>query len=184
MSNFFSDLFLGQRPDYRQLPGMQSYIDAIPGDPGQDMYSRNAKHDLKMGAQGRIEDMYSLAPVLSAIKARGASDYATGTRQMSKDLAFNSDPALAAAMNSELSGKINEDMGLQFADAAGGAYNQAGNVLESRNRYRNDYQMQGALNKANLYKGSMYDARRPGGLLQDMMHSAVGVGQAAAMAAI
>jgi hypothetical protein len=156
MSNFFSDLLFGARPDMRQISGMQPYIDAIPGDPGH------------------IEEMYSLRPVLAAINARTASDYRTGQRQMSKDLAFSEDPMIGAALNSELSGRLNENAGLQFAQAAGGAYQNAADTLESRNRFRKDLEYRSAMDKANLYRNSMYDARRPGGLFQDMLKAGMG----------
>ena len=118
--SWLSDTFLGARPDYRQIPGMQPYIDAIGeyGDVGIGRVGHDAKHDLKMFQKGRLEDVFALKPVLSAINARAASDYTTGERQMRAATAFENQPTLTAEMLGELSGKINQNAGLQYADAA------------------------------------------------------------------
>src|SRR5262249_42458768 len=118
--SWLSDTFLGARPDYRQIPGMQPYIDAIGeyGDVCTGRVGHDAKRDLKMFQKGLWEVVFALKPFLSAINARAASDYRPGERGMRAATAFKTQPPLTAAMLGELSDKINQNAGLQYADAA------------------------------------------------------------------
>lgn len=157
---------MGSRPDYRQVGGSQPYIDAIgeAGDVGVGKAGRFAKQDLIAAREGRIEEMGRLRPVISAINARTASDYTTGRRQMSKDLAFGVDPMLSASLDSELTGRLNENAGVQYAQAAGGAYNDAEQTFEGARRFRDDLKYRSAVDQAGAYQRSLYDATRKGGL--------------------
>lgn len=95
------------------------------------------------------------------------------TRSLNRRSSTSFSNALAETFYDQLadliSKRLNENAGLQFAQAAGGAYQNAGDTLESRNRFRTDLEYRQAMDKANLNRSSLYDARRPGGLFQDLM---------------
>src|SRR5262249_40031719 len=146
--------------------------------------AKHAKKDLKAARAGRIEEMGSLRPVLSAINANKAADYTTMQREAGKNFAFSQDPSLQQAMLQEGMGRLDQNAGLQFANAAAGAYQNAADQLESARRFRGQMGLQSAEDQAKLYLGSMYDGRRKGGLLQQMMSAGIGLGQAAGEHAI
>lgn len=170
--SWLGNAVLGSRPEWAQMPGMQQYIDAIQGPGGASKEEKYARQDVKAGREGRIEDMGRLKPVLAAINARSAGDKATGERDIGRSLAFSSDPALAAAMGTELTGKINENAGQAFAGAAAGAYGDAEHVALTERARRQQMEYQAATDRARLYQGSMYDNRRSPGALNKFMDAA------------
>jgi hypothetical protein len=120
--------------------------------------------------------MYRLRPVLSAISARAGSDYRTGEREMGSAMAFEDQPTLKAAMLGELSGRINEQAGTQFAGAAAGAYGDAERTFEDASQFKKQMRLNSAMGAGSLYRGSMVDMRRQGGLLSEMMSQGAGRG--------
>ena len=176
-----SDIFLGSRPDFAQFPGMSPYIGDV-GEAGEINLGKgfkNARKDVIAGGEGRIEDMRAMAPVMSAIKARGKIDYDTGAREIDRNLAFESDPALAAAMKAELGGKINENQGLQFAEAGRNVYAQQQGVANAGAALKAQFRYNAARDKAELYLRSLYDRSRKGGILKDIITGGLGLGAAA-----
>jgi hypothetical protein len=160
---------------------MQPYIDAVgaAGDVGLGKPGKWAKQDMIAGREGRIEDMGRLRPVLSAIRSNTASAYGTAQRDTAKNFAFSDDPALQTAMMTETGARLNEQAGNQFANAAAGAYGDAENTFESARRYRGDMGYRAATDQASLYRNSLYDASRKGGLLQDILRGGLAAGAAA-----
>src|SRR5262245_43849694 len=124
---FLQDWFLGSRPDYRMMPGMDQYVHGVQdaGTFGKPLSVKYAKQDLQAAGRGEIENMRSLQPVLAAIRAQGASDYDRADAEMRKEMAFTDDPSLRAAMLGEISGRINQNQGRQFAEASSTAYDRA-----------------------------------------------------------
>jgi hypothetical protein len=183
---FWADTFLGSRADYRQLPGMQPYIDDVgeAGDIDLGKPAKWAKQDIRAMRDGRIEEAGRLRPVLSAIRANTAAAYGTAQRDTAKNFAFSDDPALQTAIMNETGARLDENAGTAFANAAAGAYGDAENVFESGRRYKADMGYRAATDKAELYRGSLYDASRKGGLLRDWLGSAGRAGMSAAAAAI
>lgn len=177
---------MGSRPDLRQAPGTTEAIGNVnaAGDIGLGKPAKFAKQDLNAMREGRIEDAGSLRPVLSAINANKASSHATMMRETGKSLAFQNDPMLEAAVNNENDAKLDENAGVAFAGAAGGAYDKASDTLAKRNQWQEQLKYQSAVDAAKLKQSSMYDARRTGGLLPQIMQAGVGIGQAAAMGAV
>ena len=178
---FWADTFLGPRADFRPMPGTQPYIDAVgaAGDVGLGKAGKFAKQDLIAGREGRIEEMGRLRPVLSAIRANTASAYGTAQRDTAKNFAFSDDPALQSAVMNETGARLDENAGTQFANAAAGAYGDAERTFEGARQYRDNMGYRAATDQANLYRNSLYDASRKGGLLQDILRGGLAGGAAA-----
>ncbi len=184
--SWLSDTFLGSRPDMRQLPGTNKYLDEIgaAGDVGLGPAGRFAKQDLIAMREGRIEETGRLRPVLSAINANKASAYKTRQRENSKNFAFSPDPALQDAIMQQTSGELDENAGVQFANAASGAYGDAENAFTRAKQFRDTLKYQSAVDRARANQSSYYDARRQGGLLNQMISAGAGLGQLGALAAV
>ena len=181
-----ADTFLGARPDFTQMPGADRYIGGVgeAGDFNLGPGFKNAKKDVRAGSEGRIEDMSAMGPVMAAIKARGKIDYDTAAHEVDRNLAGETDPALAAAMKSELGGRINENQGLQFAEAGRDVYAQQQGVANQGKVLKQQFKYNAARDSAQLYLQSLYDRTRKGGILGDIIKSGIGAGQTAAMAAM
>ena len=174
--SFLSDFMLGSRPDYRMMGGMDQYVRGIQeaGIVRKPKSVKFAKRDLKAARGGRIEEMGRLRPVLSAIRARGASDYQRAEGDMRREMAFEDNPTLRAAMLGEIGARINQNQGRQFAEAAAGAYGDAERELSDWDRWKGEMRLRSAMGAGQLAQGSMYDARREGGWLQQAMTAGIG----------
>lgn len=177
---WLSDTFLGSRPQYQLLPGMQSYINNVQQAGqvglGPAKYYRNA---FKADAEGRIEDSPTMQAALSGIKAQGAIDTASSDSAIDRATAFEDQPFLKAALKTEAAGRIGQNQGLNWAQAG---VNDAQNNLagwEGGYQYQQNMGLQSAEAAANLYRGSIYDNRRQGGLLPQLLQSGATVGAAA-----
>lgn len=172
--SWISDFFLGSRPDMVIPDQVSPYLDRILeagnvkiGKPG-----RWAKQDLQAAREGRIEQMGRLAPVLHAIQAQtaGSKDYLDRMLRMNSALDLNPNSAgLNAAMVKEGSGAIDQNASIAFANAAAGAYGDAENTLENARRFRKGMALDAATRAGNLAAGSLYDRRRQGGILDDLV---------------
>lgn len=171
MPNWFSNVMFGQRPQLAQMPGTQPYIDRIgeAGDVGLGEGGHAAKRDIKMMGQGRIEDAPRLAAVLSSINARSAADYNTTARNVKQSMAFENQPVLEAAIDSEVGDKINQNAGTQFAEAASHAYGDAESELERARQFRASLGLDAAKAQAGAYQSSLYQNNRSPGMLQGLM---------------
>ncbi|MGA9771651.1 MAG: hypothetical protein WBV94_21650 [Blastocatellia bacterium] len=170
--SFISDMFLGNRPDMVMMPGGQEAVDKIyaAGDIGIGRDGKYAKQDLKAAREGRIEDMTRLRPVMSAINANKASSYTTADRVLRSNYAMEDTPgALTSAMLGEVAGQLDQNAGVQFANAAAGAYGDAESTLERNRFHRDDMAMNAATAGANATRGFMMDRSRKGGILPGLI---------------
>lgn len=150
--------------DFRQLPGIQEYIDRIlsAGGIGIGPMGRRGKRDVKRAESGRIEEMSRLKPVLSAIRARSAMDVGNAQNQIRSSLAFENQPTLEAAMMGEVTGRINRNASGAFADAAAGAYESAARDWEAGRARKLGMRYTSALDAGNLYARSILAKQKQG----------------------
>lgn len=170
--SWLTDTFLGARSD-PSMPGWSGeFIDDIQaaGDTGLGRAGRDAKKDLRLMRDGRIEDVGRLRGSLSAINANKASSYTTADRMLRSNYAMEGTPgALTSAMLGEVAGQLDQNAGVQFANAAAGAYGDAEDTLDRNRMHRDQQKLQAAQAAAAAAQGFTFDRSRHGGLLQDLM---------------
>lgn len=174
------DFFLGSKPSYTLLPGMQDSIDAISG---MDYNRPSYLHKLAKGQLKRLDrgdDVSDIGEFASLRQNQAADlsdidlDYSTGANVL--NAAGGGEQANQInAMRDRAKERRREDTGRQYVNALSDLRRSATGTLQQENAMRDEnlWRQQQMLLQA---RGNVYNNQRSGGILPGLIQGAAGVG--------